>query len=54
MKTLLKRIPTNKASIFYKKIVSKNDKVIDKIFLIRYADANNKQGLATSLNLVPK
>ena len=42
MKTLLKRIPTNTAGVFYKEIISKNNKVIDKVFLIRYTDANNK------------
>jgi len=34
MKTLLKRIPTKTAGVFYKEIISKNDKVIDKVFLI--------------------
>ncbi len=47
MKTLLKRIPTNTAGVFYKEIISKNNKVVDKIFLIRYTDANNKQRLKT-------
>jgi len=47
MKTLLKRIPTNTAGVFYKEIVSKNNKIIDKVFLIRYTDANNKQRLKT-------
>lgn len=47
MKTILKRIPTNTAGVFYKEIISKNNKVIDKVFLIRYTDANNKQRLKT-------
>jgi len=47
MKTLSKCIPTNTAGVFYKEIISKNDKVIDKVFLIRYTDANNKQRLKT-------
>ena len=47
MKTLLKRIPTNTAGVFYKEIISKNDKVVDKVFLIRYTDKNNKQRLKT-------
>ncbi len=47
MKTLLKRIPTNTAGVFYKEIISKYNKVIDKKILIRYTDANNKQRLKT-------
>ena len=47
MKTLLKRIPTNTSGVFYKEIISKNNKVIDKVFLIRYIDINNKQRLKT-------
>ena len=42
MKTLLKRIPTNTAGVFYKEIISKNNKVVDKVYFIRYTDANNK------------
>ncbi len=34
MKTLLKRIPTNTAGIFYEEIISKNNKVVDKRFKI--------------------
>ena len=33
MKTLLKRTPTNTAGLYYKEILSKNNKVIDKVFL---------------------
>ena len=47
MKTLLKRIPTNTPGVFYKEIISKNNKVIDKVFFIRYIDANNRQKLKT-------
>ena len=47
MKTLLKRIPTKTAGVFYKEIISKNDKVVDKVFLIRYTDENNTQRLKT-------
>jgi len=47
MKTLLKRIPTKTAGVFYKEIISKNNKLIDKVFLVRYTDENNKQRLKT-------
>jgi hypothetical protein len=35
-KTLSKKNPTSENGIFYKEIINENDKVIDKIFLIRY------------------
>ncbi|MEA1956019.1 MAG: hypothetical protein U9N02_05955 [Campylobacterota bacterium] len=43
MKTLLKRMPTNTAGVFYKEIISKNNNIVDKVFIIRYTDENNKQ-----------
>ncbi|WP_419763970.1 MAG: tyrosine-type recombinase/integrase [Arcobacter sp.] len=47
MKTLPKRIPTKTAGVFYKEIISENNKVIDKVFLIRYVDENKKERLKT-------
>ena len=47
MKTLAKRIPTKTAGVFYKEIISENDKVVDKVYLIRYVDENNKERLKT-------
>ncbi len=47
MKTLAKRIPTKTAGVFYKEIISENNKVVDKVFLIRYIDENNKERLKT-------
>ena len=47
MKTLSKRIATKTAGVFYKEIISENDKVVDKVFLIRYIDENNKERLKT-------
>jgi len=47
LKTLPKRIATKTTGVFYKEIISKNNKVIDKKFLIRYIDENNKERLKT-------
>jgi hypothetical protein len=38
LKTLNKRISTSEDGIFYKEIIDENNKVVDKIFLIRYRD----------------
>ncbi|QOY53254.1 tyrosine-type recombinase/integrase [Candidatus Sulfurimonas baltica] len=47
MKTLPKRIPTKTIGVFFKEIISKNNKAIDKVFIIRYVDENNKERLKT-------
>ena len=47
LKTLPKRIATKTTGVFYKEIISKNNKVIDKVFIIRYIDENNKERLKT-------
>jgi len=39
MKTSIKRIPTNHADIFYKEIITGSNKVLDKVFIIRYEDS---------------
>jgi len=41
LKTINKRIKTSQEGIFYKEIINDNNKVVDKIFLIRYR--NNDQ-----------
>jgi len=41
LKTLPKCITTKTTGVSYKEIISKNNKVIDKKFLIRYIDENN-------------
>lgn len=38
LKTLSKKNQTNENGIFYKEIVDENNKVVDKIFLIRYRE----------------
>jgi hypothetical protein len=35
-KTLSKRIPTNEEGIFYKSIINKNGKEVDKTYIIKY------------------
>ena len=47
MKTLSKRISTKTAGVFYKEIISKNNAVVDKVFIIRYIHENNKERLKT-------
>lgn len=47
LKTLPKRIATKTTGVFYKEIISKNNKVTDKVFIIRYIDENNKERLKT-------
>jgi len=44
-KTLKKRIPTNEKGIFYKSIIDKNNKEVDKVYFVRYKDNNNKDTL---------
>ena len=46
LKTLSKRIKTNYDGIFFKEIVNEKNKVVDKIFIIRYRD-NDKDKLLT-------
>ncbi len=46
LKTLNKRISTSENGIFYKEIVNEKNKVVDKIFLIRYRE-DNKDKLVT-------
>ncbi len=46
LKTLNKRISTNEDGIFYKEIVNENEKIVDKVFIIRYRD-NEKDKLIT-------
>jgi hypothetical protein len=46
LKTLSKKNQTNENGIFYKEIVDENNKVVDKIFLIRYRE-NSKDKLIT-------
>ncbi len=43
MKTSTKRTPTKHAGVFYKEIISDSNKVIDKVFIIRYVDENGKE-----------
>lgn len=47
MKTSSKRIPTNTKGVFYKEIISKKAKLVDKVYSIRYIDENNKERLVT-------
>ncbi|CAA6813530.1 MAG: site-specific recombinase, phage integrase family [uncultured Campylobacterales bacterium] len=46
LKTLSKKKSTNENGIFYKEIINENNKVVDKVFIIRYRD-NNKDKLVT-------
>ncbi len=47
MKTLPKKIATKITGLFYKEIVSDKNKVIDKVYLIRYRDINGRDKLQT-------
>ena len=47
MKTRSTRIPTNTKGVFYKEIISKNSKAVDKVYSIRYLDENNRDRLIT-------
>jgi len=47
MKTSSKRIPTNTKGVFYKEIISKKAKLVDKVYSIRYVDENNRDRLIT-------
>jgi len=38
LKTIQKKISTKNEGVFYKEIVNVNNKVVDKIFLIRYRE----------------
>ncbi len=40
LKVLQKKISTKYEGVFYKEIVNENNKVVDKIFLIRYRENN--------------
>ncbi|MEA3384609.1 MAG: site-specific integrase [Campylobacterota bacterium] len=46
LRTLNKRIPTKVNGVFYKEIIDDKNKVVDKVFLIRYRD-KNKDKLVT-------
>jgi integrase len=46
LKTLSKKIPTNENGIFYKEIINENNKIVDKVFIIRYR-VDNKDKLLT-------
>ena len=46
MKILSKKIPTNENGIFYKEIINEKNKIVDKVFLIRYRQ-DNKDKLIT-------
>lgn len=45
LKTLAKKIPTNENGIFYKEIINEKEKVIDKVFIIRYRENNKDKSL---------
>jgi len=47
IKTSSKRIPTNTKGVFYKEIISKKAKLVDKVYSIRYVDENNRDRLIT-------
>jgi hypothetical protein len=38
MKVLSPKITTSQAGVFYKEVVNDENKVVDKVFLIRYRD----------------
>jgi len=46
-KTLKKRIPTNEKGIFYKSIIDKKNKEVDKVYFIRYRDSDYKDVLVS-------
>ncbi len=46
-KTLSKRHRTNSEGVYYKEIVSDDNKIVDKIYLIRWRDENGKERLKT-------
>ncbi|MCX6074191.1 MAG: hypothetical protein NTY39_07730 [Campylobacterales bacterium] len=46
-KTSSKRIQTRTAGVFYKEIISDSNKVVDKIYGIRYLDEDGKERLKT-------
>jgi len=46
LRTLNKRIPTKVNGVFYKEVIDDKNKVVDKVFLIRYRD-QNKDKLVT-------
>jgi len=46
-KTLPKRHTTNSEGVYYKEIVSDDNKIVDKIYLIRWRDENGKELLKT-------
>jgi len=43
MKTSTKRTPTKHPDLFYKEIISDSDKIIDKVYSIRYVDEDGKE-----------
>jgi len=45
LKTINKKIPTKEEGIFYKEVVNEKNKVVDKIFLIRYREHNSDKQL---------
>jgi len=42
-KTLPKRHTTGSEGIYFKEIISDKNKVIDKVYVIRWRDENNKE-----------
>ncbi|MCH9814404.1 MAG: site-specific integrase [Epsilonproteobacteria bacterium] len=46
-KTLKKRIPTNETGIFYKSIIDKNNKEVDKVYIIRFKNEDDKDSVKT-------
>ena len=46
-KTLPKRHTTGSDGVYFKEIISNKDKVVDKVFVIRWRDENNKERLKT-------
>lgn len=47
MKILNKKIPTSATGIFYKEVINNENKVIDKVFIIRYKDEIGRDKLKT-------
>lgn len=43
MRTSSKRTPTKYAGVFYKEIISDSNKVVDKVYIIRYVDEDGKE-----------